>query len=47
MRPGGASWPPVYVHEGRQFSSVEVVGPVPDLDGPKVVVANTVGTINM
>ena len=47
MRPGGSSWPPVYVHEGQKFEHVRVMGPVLDLDGPKVVVANTVGTINM
>lgn len=36
-----------YVHAGQTYLKVQVVGPVTDLDGPHVVVANNVGTINM
>lgn len=41
MRPGGASWPPVYVYEGRRYSSVNVIEAA-DLDGPQMVVTKRV-----
>lgn len=40
-------WPPRYVYEGRTYEHVVVEGPVVDLDGPRVVVAGTIGTFNM
>ena len=36
-----------FVHEGAHYQKIEVWGPVLSLDGPQVVIAGVVGTINM